>query len=209
MIFDFLFKKPETKNWPHEIVNFLYNHYSETTTELNRFLYTKLKLEKHNTTHKDKIRELLDQLEEKGYITWIANKMDDKGNSIDAKYRETFKNITNDGLDTARVEARLTLDGLDYAIELEREKIKHTIYKYSTPMSVMFAALAFGVSLMTYLRGCEQSNQSQQIQLQFPTTITIDTLLLKKVRIQNLHLQQDSENNASKIDAFKTPTKSH
>jgi hypothetical protein len=168
--------KSETKNWPHEIINFLYKHYSETWTELNRFLYTELKLEKHNTTHKDKIRELLDQLEDKGYLKWIANNMNDKNQSIDANYRETFKNITDEGLDAARIEARLTLDGLDYAIELEREKQKHNIYKWATPLGTFFAFLAFFVSLLTYIRGCntnangQASNVEIQLSEQEPQT---------------------------------------
>lgn len=206
MIFNLIFKKLETKNWPHEIIDFLYRNYSETWTELNKFFYTKLKLEKHNTTHKDKVRELLDQLEEKGYLKWIANKMNDKNQSIDSNYRETFRNITNDGLDAARVEARLTLEGLDYAIELRRERQKHKIYKWATPLGTAFAFLAFTISLMTFLRGRDEKCPLQPIQLQLPTEIAIDTLSLRNVHIQALHYYKDIETSLTKFDTISLKT---
>lgn len=200
MNFNF-YKKSETKNWPHQIIDFLYQHYTEAETELNNFLYTDLQLDKSNTTHKDKIKELLDRLQDKQYLTWKANKtaINEKGEEyVVSDFTKEFHELPGLGLKDARLEAQLTLDGLDYAIELKRERQKHRIYKYSTPMSVLFAALAFSVSLMTYLRGCDQSNQSQQIQLQLPTEVKIDSLSLKKVHIQTLHHQLNLESSLSK-----------
>ena len=167
-------KKEKPKNWPHLIIDFLYQHYSETYTELNDFLYSDLKLEKHNTTHKDKIRELLDEMEAKKYIIWIANLMDRKTNrSTNAQYRETFKGITNDGLDAARIEARLTLDGLDYAIELRRDRQKHRYFLTSTPVALVLSILAFGVSIWTTFIKPTGKPAPQKIELLQSDTIPI------------------------------------
>lgn len=197
--------KSETKNWPHKIVDFLYKRYSETWTELNRFFYSELKLEKHNTTHKDKIRELLDQLEEKGYLQWIANKMNDQNQVIDPYYRGTFKEIKDGGLEAARIEARLTLDGLDYAIGLERERQKHTIYKWATPSGALFAFLAFSISLLTYLRGCNAKADDPPPKVEVGVSAQPQSKKSSEEIRQPvlLHVEQRSETNLPKVD---TPT---
>jgi hypothetical protein len=197
------------KNWPHQILETLRVHYSETTTDLTRFSTETLKISKDNRIKSEKIKDLLIFYEEKKYLTWKVLKnhpnINLTGNKefwkSDPEYKKYF-GTHHKGIDETfannRVEAQLTPDGLDYAIELYRERQKHKIYKYSTPMSVMFAALAFSISLMTYWRGCDQKNQQQLIQLQLPTTPTIDSLSLKKVHIQILNLPKDSETILSK-----------
>jgi len=175
--------KSETKNWPHVIIDFLYKKYSETWTELNNFLYNNLNLSDNNTTHKDKIKDILNSLKDKGYLNWKVIKLKDDGTWEKDHYEDEFQKLPGLTLKNHRVEAQLTIDGLDYAIELEREKQKHNIYKFSTPTSVVFAVLAFAVSFMTYLRGCDGCSQQRPLQLQLPKEITIDTLSLKKVHI--------------------------
>lgn len=152
-------KKTETKNWPHKIIGFLYDHYSETTTELNRFCYEKLEMSNDNTTHKDKLKDILIALEEKQYITWKVIETDLDGNWINANYKESFIKEPQLTLRKMRVEAQLTIDGLDYAIELERERIKHNIYIVATPLGTLFAFLAFTVSFATCINNCSKTEQ--------------------------------------------------
>lgn len=157
-----LFYRERPKNWPHQIIDFLYQHYTEAETELNRFLYEKLHLSDTNTTQKDKIKELLNNLQEKGYLKWKANKVEineQGGEQVVADMTYDFHAKPNLGLKDARLEARLTLTGLDYAIELKRERQKHRTYMISTPASLAFALLAFLVSLLTFIRSCNQEDK--------------------------------------------------
>lgn len=151
-----LFKKIETKNWPHQIINFLYEHYGESYTELNRFLYEELNFESNNTTHKDNIKTLLIDLDSEGYVKWKVILMDEDYKTWKQdNYQEEFQKLPHLTLKNHRVEARLTIKGLDYAIELNRERQKHNIYKITTPLSTFFALTAAIMGIANY-KGCQK-----------------------------------------------------
>jgi len=158
--------KSETKNWPHEIIDFLYKHYSETWTELNRFLYEKLKLLDDNTTHKDKIKELLIALDKEGYLKWKVIKLKDDGTWEKDHYEEEFKTLSHLTFKNHRVEAQLTIDGLDYAIKLEREREQHesiittnNSVRGTNTKTWIIAALAAIFAALTFFKGCEEDRQ--------------------------------------------------
>jgi hypothetical protein len=118
-----------------------------------------------NTTDKDNLKTLLDTMQDAGYLTWKVIKVEGDGKYdkwIEDNYQDKFHTEPHLFLINHRVEAKLTIKGLDYAIELEREKQKHKTYMISTPASLVFAALAFLISAMTFIRGCKCNQKTEK-----------------------------------------------
>lgn len=182
-------EKTATKNWPHQLIKFLYDSYAEAPTSLNMYVYDHWGMKPDNTTHKDNLKTLLDTLHDAGYLTWKVIKVEGDGKYdkwIKDNYQHQFKTEPGLVLLNHRVEAMLTIKGLDYAIELEREKQQHAAYMISTPTSLVFAALAFLISLFTFIRGCS-CNQK------------------KEKELPSINIRIESKDTAPRIDTPLTP----
>ncbi|MCX6320107.1 MAG: hypothetical protein NTW29_22700 [Bacteroidetes bacterium] len=172
-------RRPKIKNWPHDILDYLLREYTEVPTYLNTFLYNELKLGKKDNRVKDKIKEILDLLRDKEYITWVAYSywIDENGNPH-TKDDVTYDFHTKPGmvLNDVRIEAHLTIDGLEHAIELRRDRQKHSYFLFVTPFSILLSLSALGLSIWTTFIKPKEKPTIQKIELTASDTIPIQPI---------------------------------
>ncbi|MBY0481870.1 MAG: hypothetical protein K2Q21_10970 [Chitinophagaceae bacterium] len=156
------------KNWTHDIIEELRDKYSETSTDLTRFFQEKFKIEKTDLVKAKKMKDLLVDFEGKRYITWKVGKMQLDGEGKPSTYEwdeggitpyRGWKNNfgTNSGkqdetLANNRIEAQLTIDGLDYAIKLKRDKNQFQIFKWTGIATAVFTGIAAIFSIANYFK---------------------------------------------------------
>ncbi len=162
-----------TKNWPHEIILFLLDHYSETTTELNRFCKDNLLITETDLNAASKIRDILNNYEKANLLIWKAMIKNQEGRwEIYGANKDYFGTVSNEGkkLDfiTYRIEAQLTIAGLDYslAIKAGNESHKSAIItnKISRRSGIWSAFFAGATVLATIWSLFNQNTQNEKVQ---------------------------------------------
>jgi len=167
------------KNWTHDIIENLRENYSETHTELNRFIIDRFGIKADDLTKAGKIAEILNDYDKKGYLNWKVGKITpthegefeyewDEGlkpheeaamgaypdSYMGFKGYKKYFGTTFKGQDLNlkdyRVEAKLTIEGLDYAIELKREKVKYWFLLATGVLSTIFALTAAVMSIANF-----------------------------------------------------------
>ena len=116
------------KNWPHQIIIFLLNNYSETTTDISTFCVKTLGIDGDDLNVSNKIKVLLYSFERKQFLTWkiLINKDGKWDDSLEKNIFGTDYEGIKCNLNHVRVEAQLTLEGLDYALTLDKGNSEHT-----------------------------------------------------------------------------------
>jgi len=148
------------KYLPHQILKFLSDNYSDNTIELNDFLADKLLIYNGDTFKAKKLKIFLNELEVKEYIVWEVQRRlpGFDFDTPDPEFKKYLGEKDNRGVEQSmlnnKVFSKLTATGIDYVLSMDRLRQQHNIYKWATPLAVIFACLAFVVSLLNYLRGC-------------------------------------------------------
>lgn len=116
------------KNLPHEIILLLYSHSSdvETNTVLNK-LINNSNIGRTEEVKAQKLRNILESLGAKDYLEWQVAK---DGPGLEGFYTpmESYKTNFAKGNETLlnnHISAHLTPTGLDYAIDIDRQRIQH------------------------------------------------------------------------------------
>lgn len=181
------------KNWTHDTIERLRKDYSESDTDLTRFFLEKFSSYGNQELNKAmKAKELLIEFEEKGLIKWKVGKqqLDQSGNKsayeydngeIDLPEYQGYKgwkvvfgksNVhQEETLLNNRIEARLTIDGLDYAIKLRRERWQYKIFLYTAIATAVFTGLAALFSGLQYYKKQEPINVKLQDSIYLKTEI--------------------------------------
>ncbi|MEO5945740.1 MAG: hypothetical protein ABIP79_02915 [Chitinophagaceae bacterium] len=160
-------------NLPHEIMQFLLEHYSDLNeyTLLNT-LVDRLKIGKTEKIKANKLRNVLELFESKDFLKWQVSKESPglKGYFPHESYKSHFaifnqKEPVEETLLNNHVSAKLTTDGLDYAIEMNRKRIQHRTSTIITPMIAVLALLiAFAnVIFGTCSKGRDNATTTVQI----------------------------------------------
>lgn len=162
-----------TKNWPHEIILFLLDHYSETTTELNRFCKDNLLIPERDLNAASKIRDVLNNYQKADLLTWKAMiKQQDGSWDIYGANKDNFGTSSTEGknLDfiTYRIEAQLTIKGLDYALSIKTGNESHDsviktnrVSRRTSVLSAIFAGLAAWGTIWGLI---SQNKQNEEVQ---------------------------------------------
>jgi hypothetical protein len=211
-----MFKKKRLvnkQNWPYAILEEILENYGESETDISRFLKDEIKIPGNDIVRALKVKDLLNQFESNGILSWKVcqrAKLPDGTFNWDwgnkEYYKENFGVSQTGGLDINRVEARLTLEGLEYAtkivdgIALRRSTIDTNFWmKFFTGI----VAIATGA---TFIVQGYQIVQNNKLQTQPDITIkelktTLDTslsihrdmnLLLKRVLLDTPKIPKKS-----------------
>lgn len=198
------------KNWTHDTIERLRLDYSESDTDLTRFFLEKFSsYGNEELTKAKKAKELLIEFEEKGLIKWKVGKQQKDATGqlthyefddgvVSINYSQNYKGWKSnfgkanvhqeETLLNNRVEARLTIDGLDYAIKVRRERIQYRIFLYTAIATAIFTGLAALFSGLQYYKKQEiidvKLQDSIKIKIQQPLTIDLP-LQVKQVSTPN------------------------
>lgn len=201
-----------TKNWPHEIILFLLDHYSETTTELNRFCKDNLLISETDLNAASKIRDVLNNYQKADLLTWKAMiKQQDGRWDIYGANKDNFGTVSTDGkhLDfiTYRIESQLTIKGLDYALSIKTGNESHEsvlvtnrISRRSGLWSAIFAGLATLGTIGGLISQYTQNEKVQEKLLELQNR-------LKIIEMREPNPQSSPNSNVPKSDSVGTVKK--
>lgn len=195
------------KNLPHEIINFLLAHYSDLNeyTLLNN-LVEKKSIGKTEKIKAAKFRSVLEIFESKGYLKWQVSKESPglKGFFPHESYKTHFatfnqKDSVEETLFNNHVSAKLTTDGLDYAIEVNRKMIQH---RTSTIITPLIAVLAILIAFANVIFGtCNKGRTESSIQIIQDKQQSLDSI--QKIQDVNLHYIIEARKNDSLKSVLK------
>ena len=194
-------------NLPHKIAYFLLEHYSDANEYiLLNNLINEIHIGNSEKIKSNKLRSILDLFESKGYLKWQVSKESPglKGFFPHESYKTHFatfnqKENVEETLSNNHVSAKLTTDGLDYAIEVNRKRIQH---RTSTIITPIIAVLAILIAFANVIFGnCTKGRTDSSIQVLQNKQQSLDSIQ----KIQDAELRYLIE--VRKADSLKSVLK--
>lgn len=152
--------------FPHSLMIYLLENYAAPSRGvlLNDFL-SKSGIAKDDLVIAEKAKDLLSRLELRQLVFWHVSKINSKTQPLDEYKSELTTVITP--FELYKVYAELTLDGIDYALKLVREKenFESTILTNTSVRLNVFVAILFSlIVIVTQIRTCagEESRKDQE-----------------------------------------------
>lgn len=158
-------------NWPYAILGELLKQYGESPTDLSRFLADTVGIPKDDVVRANKIKTILNYLQDENYLTWEAVRWLKKPDGWEnwdwdnkASYKIWFGSETRIGdiidkgtLGNTRIEGHLTMKGLEFATNIVRSEQLHSSTIATNKVAIgsgiaaaIFAGLTVFVSTLQY-----------------------------------------------------------
>ncbi len=203
-------KQPKINNWPYAIIEELLDKYGESESGLSRFLIETVGIPKHDLVRVKKIKAILENLKNEGILTWKAAQWEKLGDTEnwDWSNKDFFMALLGNeerekigNLERTRVEAQLTLKGLDYATKLiqankQYESVIKT-NKFSRRNYIITPTLAFLTLCITafnlYKTVKSQKEGEQKVQqLQTQVKAIDSSQQIHQISLKNLQIRMDT-----------------
>lgn len=191
-------------NLPHDIIlTALKSQYSDSPRTNVNHLFNKFSIGTSPELKSKLIRELLDTLEKKGYIDWGISRRLNKSNNF--AYDESFKLDFADekrtcyfyDLVNSKFFVSLKPDGIDYAIDIDRKRVKHRIDFLAIAFAFLTVVLS-GISLYKTIISQNKLEQKQQI---LQTTLQLqDKIVQTTISRLNQLIERNALLNSNCVD---------